>query len=218
MRARTVIASILLATVLAPAAAAQVHDEAALRETTVSQSTGNWAGVTETGHFASVSASWRVVCPAAGKSGSDFSQWVGMDDVKSIDQAGTDSAAGSGVTTTPYAWVELYPAPPVVLYNINCGDRMTVSVSRSSAVVWDRTLGDKDVQPLSYTGPQTTAEVIDEAPGNEALAPFGKSSFSGISVSGKVTGSALETLNQPGIGAIVSKISAKSMYIRQTAG
>lgn len=132
----------------------------------------NWAGYfLQTHNVTAVSATWQV--PQVGSpANSDSSTWVGIGGVKnnSLIQAGTDQMMLNG---KPYyfAWVELLPALPVQVKEIDLlpGDTMTVSITEQSTDNWHITFVDKDAnesttQSVKYQSCLCSAEWIEEAP------------------------------------------------------
>jgi len=87
------------------------------------------AGVT----FTHVQGTWvqpSVSCPTSGLSTS--SVWVGIDDVNTIEQAGTEADCQGKDQPAYYAWYELYPAALVQApFAVHHGDRMAVEVNFS---------------------------------------------------------------------------------------
>ena len=136
----------------------------------------NWSGYALSGGpFTSASGTFNV--PSATGSGAnqmDASEWVGIDgwgpNASSIIQAGIDESYVPSLGVVTFAWYELYPAPsfPVPL-SIAAGDQVTVAISEVSPGLWDLLVQDlTNAQSFNaefnYSGPDTTAEWIVEAP------------------------------------------------------
>ena len=131
----------------------------------------NWAGLIDTGpRFTSISATWVVpaVQPSDTEAGS--STWIGIDGVEdpTIIQAGTAQNTIEGETGYT-AWFELYPEPATPLYTVSPGDEIEASITEdaSPADTWtislaDVTSGLTATIPVSYDGPGTSAEWIEE--------------------------------------------------------
>jgi hypothetical protein len=159
----------------------------------------NWAGYVATGgSFTSITGRWTVPAvqspPPTGASGT----WLGLDGFSngSVIQTGTAQNVTSG-RTSYYAWYELFPQPPVTLGLVAPGDVIQASISLMSPGTWsislaDVTSGQSASGPVSYSGPGTSAEWIEEAPtdgrtnGVAALANFGTARFSNVAANGSV--------------------------------
>ncbi len=155
----------------------------------------NWAGLIDTGpQFTSISATWVVpaVQPSDTEAGS--STWIGLDGVEdpTIIQAGTAQNTIEGETGYT-AWFELYPEPATPLYAVSPGDEMEASITEDAtpADTWtislaDVTSGLTATIPVSYSGPGTSAEWIeeDEIVGfvQPPLADFGSVTFNDTAV------------------------------------
>jgi hypothetical protein len=127
--------------------------------------------------------------PAAGASrkATYSSSWVGIDGYNNSDliQAGTDSDYYHGAAHYS-AWWEILPAPETAIpsMTVKPGDIITASISKGSGSGWTITMTDGS-QTFSttqtYTGPQTSAEWIEEAPtlGRRTvpLADYGQTTF-----------------------------------------
>jgi hypothetical protein len=160
--------------------------------TTNTEESYNWSGYVDTGPlFSAASAQWVV--PAVQPSPSQLlsSTWVGIDgaDNSSLIQAGTTQASSPG-DTNYFAWYEILPSAAMEVYSVSPGDQMEASVQKDSPGEWtisitDETSGQSFSNQFSYSGPQSSAEWIEEAPtvGNEvaALADFGAVPFTNIS-------------------------------------
>jgi hypothetical protein len=150
----------------------------------------NWSGYARSGSgFSSVAGQWTVQAAAASNRATYSSEWVGIDGFtnNSLIQTGTESDYYNGAAHYA-AWWEILPAAETVISSINVkpGDLMTASVTKGSGSSWTITIKDDSTgQSFStvqtYTGPQTSAEWIEEAPtvgGHIAtLANYGLTTF-----------------------------------------
>ena len=140
----------------------------------------NWSGFVEatspsTPSFTGVTATFDVPRLLASPAGSAMAEWVGIDGAldSSLIQAGIDeqpvaSDPGS-YTITP--WWEILPAPetPITSLTVGPGDLLTVEIEHVSGTTWsiallDHTTGKSFQIDRTYSGPQTSAEWIVEAP------------------------------------------------------
>jgi len=159
----------------------------------------NWAGYVDTHANESVaSANWTV--PSVWGANGWSSSWVGLDGDGSptVEQTGTDSGLVYGAPIY-LAWVELYPAPPVVLpENVYPGDKMSGSVRPYEGFyriyLADHTRGWHISQTVYVRGGRNaSAEVITEAPSSAStgnilpLADFGSVHFTDVDISGHAT-------------------------------
>ena len=90
-------------------------------------SSTNWAGYAAVApandHFTYVQAVWTVPTISASSPAFSFSStWVGLDGFGSstVEQIGTeaDGAPGDSAAAQYYAWIELFPANPLVISNL----------------------------------------------------------------------------------------------------
>ncbi len=162
------------------------------RGTSAGWASSNWSGYAvtgATGHFTSASGSWVVQAVAPSRKATYSSQWVGIDGFNDSDliQTGTGSDYYSG-SAHYAAWWEILPAAETVIPSITVhpGDHMSASVAQTSGSTWTITISDTTTgvsfsTAQTYTGPQTSAEWIEEAPsvgGHIAtLANYGKATF-----------------------------------------
>ncbi len=167
--------------------------------TTNTLATYNWSGVVDQGStFTGASATWVVPNVTTPPDVVEVSSnWVGVDGFsnQSLIQTGTTEADLEG-TGDYFAWVEILPAASTEEFPVNAGDEISASVAQDSPGVWtisiaDVTLGlSYSTNPeVSYTGPGTSAEWIQEAPEDQygdiyTLADFGTVQFSHEQVSG----------------------------------
>jgi hypothetical protein len=157
----------------------------------------NWSGYAVTGStYGSATAKWTVPAVAASRKATYSSDWVGIDGYNNNDliQTGTESDYYNG-SPHYYAWWEILPAAETVIPSIavSPGDRMSATITKGSGSSWTITISDvsrnqsfSTVQ--TYTGPQTSAEWIEEAPtvgGRVApLANYGQTTFDPGTVNG----------------------------------
>jgi hypothetical protein len=162
--------------------------------TETAQST-NWSGYIATGsQFNAVSAQWVVPTVQPSQASESSATWVGIDGVSNdtLIQTGT-SQDTSGGTTTYFAWYEIYPAVSIPVEFVSPGDEMKASVVEVTPGTWtividDVTSGQAVTKSVAYSGPQTSAEWIEEAPSSAAgqqltLADFGTAQFTNLGVS-----------------------------------
>ena len=133
----------------------------------------NWSGYAITGGpFNSVSGSWTVPAVSATKKATYSSDWVGIDGFNNSNliQTGTESDFFSGRAHYD-AWWEILPAAETVIPSITVhpGDHFSATITHGSGSTWTITIkDDSDGQSFtinqSYSGPQTSAEWIEEAP------------------------------------------------------
>ena len=140
-------------------------------------STPSWSGYTVSRSQAgfpitSVTGTWTV--PSTSGSG-DSSAWVGVDGLGNgfLLQAGTEQHPGTTV-----AWWQILPQESTQnnVFNVNVGDTMYASITKEcdSASSWEVTIIDQtDNQTFStavaYSGPESTAEWVMEAPQSENI-------------------------------------------------
>jgi|BarGraNGADG00212_1021973.scaffolds.fasta_scaffold05736_5 hypothetical protein len=132
----------------------------------------NWSGYAITGSgLTSVTGTW-VVPTVSSSTGSTYSSsWIGIDGFNnsSLIQTGTEQDFVSGQAVY-YAWWEILPASETVITSITVHPRdvMSASIAPSGTPgMWVITIAD-GVQVFTttraYSGPQTSAEWIEEAP------------------------------------------------------
>lgn len=159
----------------------------------------NWSGFvlpTSSGSVSQVDGSWIEPDAACASTPNSWSStWVGIDGESNnqVFQVGTGMDCVKGVQIH-YAWFENYPALPQVLsLTISPGDAITAEVREAAPGVWsysltDSTTGRVATSPsqIAYSGPATSAEWIEEDPGDHplALTNFGTVTFSAILVNG----------------------------------
>jgi hypothetical protein len=134
-----------------------------------------WSGYAQTGGtYTSVSATWTV--PSVSSTGSTSSYaatWVGIDGYSNTDliQTGVEEEWDGSTNSAVYlAWWEILPNGQNYVFDVSAGDVIYASVSEVSSGTWqiflyDRTNGDLLDQDESYSGPQSSAEFIQEDPG-----------------------------------------------------
>ncbi|MBW4084189.1 G1 family glutamic endopeptidase [Paenibacillus sp. S150] len=144
------------------------------------QSTGygwtsdNWSGYAisgKKGAFRRISGEWIVPFVKPTSSPTYSSAWIGIDGFKnsSLIQTGTGHESINGVVRY-YAWWEILPAAETVIpLPVSPGDRMRASIVKLDGTKWRITLCNLSKQWTfrtiqRYTGPQTSAEWIMEAP------------------------------------------------------
>jgi hypothetical protein len=184
-----------------PLPAGQPHSEPAhllttdgphLSDTTETAQSTNWSGYVATGsQFTAVSAQWVVPTAQPSQASESSATWVGIDGVtnNSVIQTGT-SQDTSGGTTTYFAWYEIYPALSIPVEYVSPGDQMKASIVEDSPGTWtiaidDLTSGQDVSGSVAYSGPQTSAEWIEEAPSSATgqqltLADFGTAQFTNL--------------------------------------
>jgi hypothetical protein len=164
-------------------------------------SSSNWSGYAVTGlGYSSATAQWVVQSVAPSRKATYSSEWVGIDGYNnsSLIQTGTESDYYNGAAHYD-AWWEILPAAETVIPSITVspGDHMSATITKGSGSSWTITINDitrnqsfSTVQ--TYTGPQTSAEWIEEAPtvgGRVApLANYGQTTFDPGTVNGSNPG------------------------------
>lgn len=157
----------------------------------------NWSGYAITGSgFNSVTEQWAVTAAARSRKATYSSEWLGIDGFNnsSLIQTGTESDYYNG-SAHYYAWWEILPAAETVIPSISVrpGDVMTASITHGAGSSWTITITDKRTgasftTTKTYTGPQTSAEWIEEAPtvGGRVgtLANYGLATFDPGTVNG----------------------------------
>lgn len=137
-------------------------------------SSGNWSGYAITGKkgaFQRISGEWRVPYVRPTSKSTYSSAWIGIDGFKnsSLIQTGTGHEYVNGAARY-YAWWEILPAAETVIPQTVCpGDLMRATIIKVSRSKWSITISNLSrkwiFQTLqSYSGPQTSAEWIMEAP------------------------------------------------------
>lgn len=160
-------------------------------------SSSNWSGYAVTGSgFSAVTGSWNVPAVSRSHKATYSSNWVGIDGFNNSNliQTGTESDYYSGSAHYD-AWWEILPAAETVIPSISVhpGDSMSATITKGSGSSWTITI--KDVTSgvsfstvQTYTGQQTSAEWIEEAPsvgGRIApLANYGSATFDPGTVNG----------------------------------
>jgi hypothetical protein len=128
---------------------------------------------------------------------------VGVDGAtdSSLIQTGTTQETSED-TTAYFAWYEILPSAATEIFSVSPGDQMEASVQEVTAGTWtiaitDSTSGQTFSNQFAYSGPQSSAEWIEEAPtvNNEqsALADFGTAQFTDINYSASNPGSVTPT-------------------------
>jgi hypothetical protein len=135
----------------------------------------NWAGYDVTSDIHSiVQASWIQPALSPDSPNNSWSSfWVGLDGDGngSVEQTGTGAYALNG-SINYYAWYEMYPAAPVVIYGltISPGDHMSAKVETNLQGTYWLTLTDVTTNTSYQTaqngpyGNPCSAEIIAEAP------------------------------------------------------
>jgi hypothetical protein len=173
----------------------------------------NWSGYAIPGSgFNSVTGHWTVTSAAPSRKATYSSEWVGIDGYNNSNliQTGTEADYSSG-SAHYSAWWEILPAAETRISSITVkpGDAMTASITKGSGSSWTITITDATTNQSfttvqNYTGPQTSAEWIEEAPtvgGRVApLANYGKATFDPGTANGKNPG-----LTASESGAMVQK-------------
>jgi hypothetical protein len=201
----------------APGAASGHETFAALRTSTSTAVSSNWAGYMATGTsttYTSVTATWKqptVTCED-GHAGAASAFWVGLGGSSSASQAleqiGT-SADCDSKTGKPkyYAWYELVPSPSVTIKSLKVapGDLITTSVNITGSdtvlvQVKNRTRKTTFTKALTVENPDlSSAEWIAEAPSTcngyrcvtLPLSNFGSVQFTKIAAIGNGIGGTL---------------------------
>jgi hypothetical protein len=132
----------------------------------------NWAGYVATGGtFTAVTGTWNVPNITSSRSGVDAT-WVGIGGVESNDliQGGTQSVVDSLGRVSYEAWYELLPGSTRQLpIQVNAGDSVTVSLSKSSESQWqisfkNNTSAQSYLLSVVYDSSLSSADWIEEAP------------------------------------------------------
>jgi hypothetical protein len=145
-----------------------------------------------------VTGQWKVTAAAPSRKPTYSSEWVGIDGYSnsSLIQTGTESDYYNGKPHY-YAWWEILPAAEAVIPTISVqpGDLMQASITHGTGSSWTITItdtrpgaGPPSTTTHTYSGPQTSAEWIEEAPtvGGRVgtLANYGLASFDPGTVNG----------------------------------
>lgn len=159
----------------------------------------NWSGYAIAGSgYTSVTAKWTVPAVAPSRRASYSADWVGIDGYNNSDliQTGTESDYYNG-SAHYAAWWEILPAAETVIPSITVrpGDTITASITKGSGSSWTITITDGSrsfTTTKTYTGPQTSAEWIEEAPSVggriASLANYGQTTFDPGTVNGQNPG------------------------------
>jgi hypothetical protein len=160
-------------------------------------SSTNWSGYALSGSgYTKVTGQWTVPAVSVTRKSTYSSSWIGIDGFNNSNliQTGTEQDSIGG--TTKYdAWWEILPAAETIIpsLTIHPGDKMSASIVKGSGTLWtislsDTTTGQTFSIQKTYTGPQTSAEWIQEAPssfrGVLPLAHYGTITFDPGTVNG----------------------------------
>lgn len=137
-------------------------------------SSSNWSGYaisSSKGTYHCISGEWIVPCVKPTSKSTYSSAWIGIDGFKNnnLIQTGTGHEFING-TARYYAWWEILPAfETVIPLPVRPGDHMKATIKKISRTKWSITLRNLSrkwtFRTLQYyTGPQTSAEWIMEAP------------------------------------------------------
>lgn len=157
----------------------------------------NWSGYAITGgSYNSITGEWVVPSIQASSKPTYSSSWIGIDGFNnsSLIQTGTEQDYYSGSAHYD-AWWEILPASETVIPNmtIQPGDLMSATITNLGSGQWSITLQDVTrsesfTTQQAYSGPQTSAEWIQEAPtvgGRVAkLASYSQTTFDPGTVNG----------------------------------
>ena len=140
----------------------------------------NWSGyIAASGTFTGVAGTFTVPFIQAGTSISDsVSEWVGIDGSsnQSLIQAGVRELPDPLNPTLFFVspWWEILPAPLTNITSmvVRAGDQVTVQIAKIAGTAWrisllDNTNGQAFTTYQSYSGPESSAEWIVEAPTND---------------------------------------------------
>jgi hypothetical protein len=136
-------------------------------------SASNWSGYAVTGGpYNSITGTWTVPSVQSTSKSTYSSSWIGIDGFNNSNliQTGTEQDYYSG--SAHYgAWWEILPASETVITNmtIHPGDTMYADIENLGGGQWsitlkDQTTGQSFTTQQAYSGPQTSAEWIQEAP------------------------------------------------------
>lgn len=156
-------------------------------ETGTPKDSPKWAGyVAYTGEkeFFVNGASGEFTVPNLPSGGNEIAPWIGIGGFQGdthILQTGV--AVGTGDRAYQQAWYQLYPNPPVFLYDVNPGDTMFASVALDSDTgAWDVLIEDSTTNQyfddeFNFNPNQNSAEWIIEVPNNTIIPEFDTVSF-----------------------------------------
>jgi hypothetical protein len=166
-----------------------------------SNQSDNWSGYvlpTTSGSVTQVEGNWTVPTATCASTPTSYSaSWIGIDGQLNsrVFQTGTETDCVKG-QQMDYGWFENYPSPPVSLaISVHAGDAMSAELRQVSAGSWSYALTDltsgqvvTSSSPIAYQGPGTSAEWIEEDPGDQSLplTDFGTIEFSNVTVNGVV--------------------------------
>jgi hypothetical protein len=155
----------------------------------------NWSGYAvessmsnpTNGFISAVKGNWVVPALAPNPSGENtyVAIWVGIDGYSdnTVEQIGTEQEVVNGVQQN-YAWVEMYPQPSHMLFEVNYGDYITASVTFNGGVftlsLSDLTTGQSFSHNYTASAQRRSAEWIVEAPYDNGILPlanFGTAEF-----------------------------------------
>jgi hypothetical protein len=161
----------------------------------------NWSGYalssSTNGAYNDITGSWTVPTVQPSTTSTYSSNWIGIDGYNnsSLIQTGTEQDYYSGSAHYD-AWWEILPAAETVLpsgHPVQPGDHISASIQNNGNGTWNITISDATqnwtfTTTQSYSGPQTSAEWIEEAPtigGHVAtLANYGLATFDPGTVNG----------------------------------
>ena len=133
----------------------------------------NWSGYAVTGGpYSTITGDWNVPTVSASRKAAYSSNWIGIDGFNnsSLIQTGTEQDYYNGRAHYG-AWWEILPAAETVIpsLTVSPGDHMHASITKGSGSSWtivlaDVTTGKSFTTVQTYTGAQTSAEWIEEAP------------------------------------------------------
>ncbi|HEY5273440.1 MAG TPA: G1 family glutamic endopeptidase [Acidimicrobiales bacterium] len=184
----------------------------------------SWSGYvlpTTSGSLSQVDGNWKVPTATCASAPNAYSSsWIGIDGQfnSRVFQTGTETDCENGLQTD-YGWFEDYPSPPVVLdMVVHPGDSIKADVRQVSPGNWNYTLTDltsdqvvSSPNPIAYPGPGTSAEWIEEDPGDQTvpLTNFGSVIFSNLEVNGSAPNldSAANGLNMIQKGQLKAQVS-----------
>ncbi|WP_436664377.1 G1 family glutamic endopeptidase [Alicyclobacillus acidoterrestris] len=160
-------------------------------------SASNWSGYAVTGStYNDITGNWVVPTVTATSNSSYSSTWIGIDGFNNSDliQTGTEQDYVNGRAQYD-AWWEILPSAETVITTMAVypGDHMTAHIHNNGNGTWTITLNDVTRNETfsttkSYSGPDTSAEWIQEAPeinGKIAtLAQYGETTFDPDTVNG----------------------------------
>lgn len=187
---------------------------------TTSQMAGtssNWSGyIVGAGPYTSVSGTFSVPNLAATPTQTVAAEWVGIDgaakDGPLIQAGATETYDPATHLVYTNAWWEILPAPSTLIPSLRVvpGDSVTVTIAQVGGTLWaisvtDTTTGGQFTTQQTYSGPQSTAEWIVEAPtsGSGTQDTLGEYSpavaFSGLRMQGSETTLTAVTMVQGGV-------------------